>query len=101
MSRPEQPRRREPLWALLISLIAAAAIAGCSSVFSELPKEFGGLPEGAPARSETPPAYPRVHEMPPQRGSAVLTAEQRKKIEAELAAARDGKPPREAEAKAR
>jgi hypothetical protein len=101
MSRPEQPCRREPLWALLLSLIAAATIAGCSSVFSELPKDLGGLPEGAPARSEMPPAYPHVHEMPPPRDSTVLTAEQRKKLEAELAAARDGKPPREAEAKAR
>ena len=101
MSRPEQSRRREPLWALLLSLLAAVTIAGCSSVFSELPKDIGGLPEGAPARAQTPADYPRVHEMPPQRGAAVLTAEQRKKLEAELAAARDGKAAPEAEAKAR
>jgi hypothetical protein len=101
MSRPEQPCRREPLWALLLSLIAAATIAGCSSVFSELPKDLGGLPEGAPARSETAPVYPHVHEMPPKRSTAVLTVEERKKLEAELAAARDGKPPQEAGAKAR
>jgi hypothetical protein len=72
-------------------LIAAATIAGCSSVFSELPQDLGGIPEGAPARAETSPSYPRVHEMPPQRDSTVLTAEQRKKLEAELAAARDAK----------
>lgn len=101
MSRPEQRCRREPLWALLLTLTAAATIAGCSSVFSGLPKEVGGLPDGAPARAETPPAFPYVHDMPPQRGTAVLTAAQRKKLEAELAAARDGKPPREAEAKPR
>lgn len=101
MSRPEQSRRREPLWALLLSLIAAATISGCSSVFSDLPKDLGGLPERTPARSDAPPAYPHVHEMPPQRGTVVLTAEQRKKLEAELAAARDGKAPSAAEAKER
>jgi hypothetical protein len=53
-----------------------------------MPKEIGGLPAGTPARPEAAPAYPAVHNMPPPRNAAVLTEEERKKVEAELAAMR-------------
>ena len=49
---------------------------------------MGGLPRGTPERPATPPAYPAVHDMPPPRTSVVLTEEQKKKVEAELAAMR-------------
>jgi hypothetical protein len=49
---------------------------------------MGGLPAGAPPRPDVAPAYPAVHDMPPPRSAAVLTEEERKKVEAELAAMR-------------
>jgi hypothetical protein len=54
----------------------------------QMPAAIGGLPEGVPKRPETPPAYPSVHDMPPARGSKVLTAAEQKKLEDDLAAAR-------------
>jgi hypothetical protein len=48
----------------------------------------GGLPEGTPERPATAPAYPLVHDMPPPRPNAVLSEEEKKKVEAELAAMR-------------
>ena len=45
------------------------------------------VPENAPQRPETPPAYPSVHDRPPQRDS-VLSGKEQKKLEDELAAAR-------------
>lgn len=53
-----------------------------------MPAAIGGLPEGAPARPETPPAYPAVHDMPPARDSTMLSGAEQKKLEDELAAAR-------------
>ena len=67
---------------------AVSLLAGCSSVMSELPSQLGGLPAGTPARPESPPAYPAVHDMPPPRSAAVLSDEERKKVEADLAAMR-------------
>ena len=79
---------------------AAMVISGCSSVLSGLPHQVGGLREGAPERSADPPAFPQVHDMPPKRSEAVLTAEERKKVEADLAAARENAARRAAEAEA-
>lgn len=93
MSRTEPSRRREPLWGLAMTLFAATLIAGCSSVMSSLPEKMGGLPEGAPARPETPAEYPKVHDMPPKRTDTPLTDKERRRLEIELAAARDGKAP--------
>lgn len=67
---------------------ASVLLSACSSVLSEMPTQLGGLPAGTPARPETPPDYPAVHDMPPPRSAAVLTEEERKKVEAELAAMR-------------
>jgi hypothetical protein len=71
-------------------LVCAASIllADCSTVLSEAPAQMGGLPAGAPQRPEVAPAYPAVHDMPPPRATSVLTEEERKKVEAELAAMR-------------
>jgi hypothetical protein len=100
MSRTEPSRRREPSWRLVLSMGAAMVISGCSSVLSGLPHQVGGLREGAPERSADPPAFPQVHDMPPKRSEAVLTAEERKKVEADLAAARENAARRAAEAEA-
>jgi hypothetical protein len=66
----------------------AVLLAACSTVLSEVPAQMGGLPAGAPPRPDVAPAYPAVHDMPPPRSAAVLTEEERKKVEAELAAMR-------------
>jgi hypothetical protein len=63
--------------------------ASCSSTLSELPTQVGGEPAGTPERPVTPAVYPAVHDMPPPRSTAVLTDDQRKQAENELAAARD------------
>jgi hypothetical protein len=76
-----------------MTFVVAAAVAGCSSVLSSLPEKMGGLPEGTPARSETPADYPKVHDMPPKRTEAILTETERRRLEIDLAAARDRKAP--------
>jgi hypothetical protein len=67
----------------------ALILASCTSTLSELPPQAGGLPEGAPERPANTLPYPAVHDMPPPRSTAVLTEEEKKKVEAELAAMRD------------
>jgi hypothetical protein len=80
--------------------MTAAVLAGCSSIGSNIPHAVGGLPEGTPARSAEAdtPAYPLVHDMPPKRSEAVLSVEERTKLQADLAAARDDAARRAAEA---
>ena len=68
--------------------VGCVFLAACSTALSEMPKEIGGLPAGTPARPDAAPAYPAVHDMPPPRTTAVLNEEERKKVEAELAAIR-------------
>jgi hypothetical protein len=82
--------RRNGQSLLQVGLICTGCIflVACSTALSEMPKELGGLPAGTPARQEVAPAYPAVHDMPPPRNAAVLTEEERKKVEAELAAMR-------------
>jgi hypothetical protein len=72
----------------MLALAGAGPLASCSSMGGEMPTAIGGLPQGTPARQETQPAFPAVHDMPPPRNSAVLTDEEKKRLEAELAVAR-------------
>jgi hypothetical protein len=81
-------RTWQPLIGVALVSLGGAVLASCSSVLSEMPSQVGGLPEGTPERSATPPAYPAVHDMPPPRATAVLTEDEKKKVEAELAAMR-------------
>jgi hypothetical protein len=74
---------------LALVCTGAVILASCASTLSELPPQAGGLPEGTPERAATAPAYPDVHDMPPPRTSTVLTEEEKKKVEAELAAMRE------------
>lgn len=77
---------------MLAALLTAAAVAlgGCASTIADhTPAAIGGLPNAAPPRPDTPAAYPAVHEMPPPRGSNVLTSAEQKKLEDELVDARN------------
>jgi hypothetical protein len=74
-------------WAALVCA-GFLLLGACSTVLSEIPQQMGGLPAGAPQRPDVAPAYPAVHDMPPPRSAAVLTEDERKKVEAELAAMR-------------
>jgi hypothetical protein len=71
------------------ALLLALALGACTSTLADLPAAVGGLPAGTPERPATPVGYPAVHDMPPPRTSAVLTADEQKKAAAELAAARE------------
>ena len=78
---------------MLVAMLIAAAVglAGCSAgsmVGDHMPTALGGLPEGAPQRATKTSAYPAVHDMPPPRGSTVLTDAEQKKLEDDLIAAR-------------
>jgi hypothetical protein len=64
-------------------LIAALAVGGCSSQLADM------TPADAQAHPREPGTYLPVHDLPPDRDQAVIPPEQRAKIEAELAAARD------------
>jgi hypothetical protein len=89
ISRSRQGFRRS---VLVVALIAGAVgLAGCSAgsmIGDHMPNALGGLPEGAPQRATKPSAYPAVHDMPPPRGSTVLTDAEQKKLEDDLIAAR-------------
>jgi hypothetical protein len=73
----------------LFCLALAGSLGACASTVADLPPQLGGLPAGTPERAANPPAYPAVHDMPPPRPNTVLTEEERKKAEAELAALRE------------
>ncbi len=80
------PRR---VFAAVTLLAAAIALSGCASTIADnMPAAVGGLPDTAPQRPATPPAYPAVHDMPPKRSGTVLSGAEQKKLEDELAAAR-------------
>ncbi|MFT4116494.1 hypothetical protein [Bradyrhizobium sp.] len=64
-------------------LITVFALGGCSSQLADF------TPTDAQAHPKEPAGYLPVHDLPPDRDEAVITPEQRAKIEAELAAARD------------
>jgi hypothetical protein len=87
---PTSKLRRNGRILVRLGLVCAGSIfvVACSTALSEMPKQIGGLPAGTPARPEAAPEYPAVHDMPPPRNTAVLTEEERKKVEAELAAMR-------------
>ena len=75
---------------IVAAAVMAAALAGCSAgqLGDTLPNSMGGLPEGAPARPNTTRQFPAVHDMPAQRPTTPLTAEDQLKLEKDLQAAR-------------
>ena len=80
---------RKPLLALALAIGLAASLGGCSSTFSRLPTEVGGLPPGTPQQPVAPAPYPYVHDMPPPRNDVTMTKEEQKKAEADLMALRE------------
>ncbi len=76
--------------ARFFALALLVASAGCANTFADLPTQLGGMPAGTPERTAAPApaAYPAVHDMPPPRPNTVLSPEEQKKAEAELAALR-------------
>jgi hypothetical protein len=75
-------------------MIAAASVAGCARVSEHLSHAGGhlpgiGLPANAPERPAEKLAFPAVHDMPPQRTTAVLTADEQRLVERDLVAARE------------
>jgi hypothetical protein len=87
-SRLKIYQTRQPLIGLGLVCAGSIFLVSCSTMLSEMPTQAGGLPAGTPERPAVAPEYPAVHEMPPPRATAVLTEEEKKKVEAELAAMR-------------
>jgi len=81
-------RTRQILFGLMLACTGSLFLVSCSTVLSEMPTQVGGLPAGTPERPAVAPEYPAVNETPPSRSTAVLTEEEKKKVEAELAAMR-------------
>lgn len=75
-----------------LAVAGILALSGCTTAgpaMEQLPPQFGGLPPGAPARPATPYKYPAVHDMPPPRETRPMTADEVRKAEKALEAARD------------
>src|SRR4030081_907079 len=68
-------------------LMAAFALAGCSTSIADLP--LVGTPADAPARPKAAGTYLPVHDLPPDRDEAAMAPAERDKMQRELAAARD------------
>jgi hypothetical protein len=68
----------------------AAVLAACSTstgnIIADTVPSSVGVPADAPARPEAPLTYPAVHDMPPPRSAATLSAEEQEKLEHDLAA---------------
>jgi len=81
-------------WRLLVPIIAAAGLAGCSSISEKFRDTAAalpgvGLPADAPERTAQPVAFPAVHDVPPPRNSVTLTNPEQDQMERELVKARD------------
>ena len=72
---------------IVCAVTVSVTLGGCSIPVADLPGI--GLPASAPARAENQPAYLSVHDVPPPRDEAVLTADEQKKIQTDLLKARD------------
>jgi hypothetical protein len=77
-----------------MAVAGALSLGGCASVSDKMSQALGsmpaiGLPANTPERPAAPAAYPAVHDMPPQRTTAVLTADEQRSIEKELVSARN------------
>jgi hypothetical protein len=68
----------------LSAVVLGCGLAGCSSPLADMPS-LGSADSSAKPKD----AYLPVHDLPPDRDDQVITPDQRAKIEAELAAARD------------
>lgn len=86
-SRFEQASRRFRSASSLAALLFAAGLAGCSQLFAKLPAI--GEPAGVPPPPENAGEFPKLTDVARNRSTRpALTAEERQKLEAELAALR-------------
>jgi hypothetical protein len=95
ITMPVPIKRCERGWgtrALAAALVLAAAslLAGCASTVADYtPNMLGGLPAEAPQRPAKPHVYPAVNDLPPPRPDPMLSAEEQKRLEDDLMAARE------------
>src|ERR1700730_3276478 len=92
MNSPSPSRRPSRLRFVVAALACVAPLlGGCSGslIADHMPEAVGGLPADAPARPDTPAAYPAVHNMPPTRSTATLNNDQQKQLQDDLVAARN------------
>ncbi len=87
-------RCTKPLARFAAAAFVAATLGGCASVSDKMSQTAGslpgiGLPANTPERPVETYAFPAVHDMPPQRTTAVLTADEQRSLERELVSARD------------
>jgi hypothetical protein len=78
-------RRINGALARVALLLAALALAGCSTSIADIP--LGGA--SSDARSNDPGAYLPVNELPPARDEAAMDPAERVKLQKELVAARE------------
>ena len=69
-------------------MLLCTLAAGCAQIGEQVPQSFGGLPPETPARPQVMAPTPAVHDVPPARAEAPLTAEQQLRLEKDLAATR-------------
>src|ERR1700690_1244213 len=74
-------------FAAALTIVCAVTLSACSIPLADVP--LVGLPANAPARSENPPTYLPVHDVPPPRDETLLTAAQQKDLQGQLLTARD------------
>lgn len=67
-----------------VALLLTIPLAGCGSTVADLPAPIG-IAQGLPARPAVLPATPAVHDMPPARDLKLLTKEEQKTLEGDLA----------------
>lgn len=71
------------------TVVLAVLLASCSpGIIDRIPTEVGGLPDNAPQRGQTQPAYPAVHDVPPSRPVAPLSDDEQLRLEKDLDAVR-------------
>jgi hypothetical protein len=74
-------QKKLPICGALLTVVLA--LGGCSSQLADM------TPADAQAHPREPGTFLPVHDLPPDRNQAVIPPDQRAKIEAELAAARE------------
>jgi hypothetical protein len=74
---------------LALLLAVGITLSACGATIGKLPESLGGLPEAAPQRPAETMPFPNVYEPRPKREAAPLTAEEQKKLEADLSELRD------------
>ncbi len=72
-----------------VALVPMTGLAQVSDALGGLPEKWGGLPANAPQRPATPYATPNVYEVRPTRPVKPLTADEQRKLEAELTSLRE------------